>query len=140
MSALLKTNLRRYFRHPVFWGAMLYSAYLGFSEGHSLLRGMADRMHADPDKYMLLFLLYAQAAVLAVVIVPQHRDGIFRLKVIHGNSKGKVYLAELLTGLMISALLFFVYGVLLFVTAFRTLTEIPLRNLLAGAGMLLHSF
>ncbi len=90
MTALLKTNIRRYFTHPLFYAALLCSAVLGFFEGHGILRGFTDRMHGEPDRFLFLFLLYAQTAVLAVVIPSQHKDGIVRLKAVCGHTKGSI--------------------------------------------------
>ncbi|MBR3418312.1 MAG: hypothetical protein IKG82_06440 [Oscillospiraceae bacterium] len=140
MSTLLKTNFRRYFTHPVFHAALLVSAVLGFVEGRGILRGFTGRMHGEPDCFLFLFLLFAQAAVLAAVIPSQYRDGIFRLKTVAGHTKGSIYLAELLAGLTVSVLLFAVFGILTGLSAYRALKEIPLHNLLGGTGMLLLIF
>lgn len=137
MTALLKTNFRRYFTHPLFYAALLFSAALGIVEGHGILRGFTVFMYGKPDPYLFLFLLYAQAAVLAVVIPSQHKDGIFRLKAVCGHTKGSIYLADLLAGLTVSVLLFAAFMLPAGLAAYRALKEIPLHNLLGGTGMLL---
>ena len=142
MKTLLKTNFRRYFRYPLFWTAVLFSVFLGISGGLGLLREFTNPKTtlAEPDKFLPLFLLYAQAAVLAVLISSQHRDGIFRNKVIAGNSKGRIFLAELLTGLTVSVLLYAAFAIPFSLAAHRALQANPLCNTLAGAGMLLPVF
>ena len=144
MKALLRTNFRRYFRHPLFRAALIFAAFLGIVGGRSFLRALTNpdtlSVCEKPDIFLFLFLLYAQAAVLAAVIASQHRDGVFRNKVIAGNSKSSVFLAELLTGLTVSVMLFAAFAVPFALLTFRRLQTIPLRNVLAGTGMLLLIF
>ena len=142
MSTLLKTDLRRYFTHPLTLAALLFAAFLGTIDGVRIRQEYAFMifMHTQPDIFLFLLLLCAQAAVLAVVISSQYQDGIFRLKAIAGHSKGTVFFSTLLSGLIVSLLLPAAYFLLFCLTAHRALNAIPLRNTIAGGTMILLIF
>ena len=59
MRPLLKTNLRRYFTHPLFWLAMLFSAGVGIWEGSYTL---GPDLWLSIDDFLFLLVLFAQAA------------------------------------------------------------------------------
>ena len=142
MRTLLKTNFRRYFTHPLLWAGLLFSAFLGFTTGHGFLREYTkhNTLYMNLDDIIFMFALFAQSVVLAVLITSQHKNGIFRSKVIAGKSKGKIFLAELLTGLTVSVLHYVLLMGPVFLLAKPIIRMIPLRNTLAGAGSLLLIF
>ena len=137
MRVLLKTNLRRYFTHPLFWLAMLFSAGAGVMEVYFSL---GSDLFLMLDDFTFLLVLFAQAILLAVIVTSQYKDGVFRNKVIAGNPKGRIFLAELLAALPVSAALFAACMLPICIMAYRPLRELPAARLLAAAGVLLLIF
>ena len=137
MRALLKMNLRRYFRHPLFWLAMLFSAGVGVLQGSFFL---GPDLYVILDDFFFLLVLFAQAILLSVIVTSQHKDGVFRNKVIAGKPKGCIFFAELLAALPVSAALFAACMLPICVMANRALRELPAARLLAGAGVMLLIF
>lgn len=139
MKALLKTNLRRYFTHPLTLAALLCSFVYGLLKGaESAWIGRGIALH--PDDFWFMLILFAQSAVLAVIVTSQHKDGIFRNKVIAGKSKGRILLAEMLAALFVSAALLLAFLLPFGLIVYKAVIALPVKNMLTALLSLLLIF
>ena len=136
MKSLLKTDLRRFFTHPLFWLIMLLHLIPDLWFYLNLV--IDNRNHFSVSDSFFLLLLFVEAALLSILISSQHKDGIFRNKVIAGYRKPVIFLSMLLAAMLTAAALFAAYLPVILLLALN-----PVRNLntayvlTAASGILL---
>ena len=138
MMQLLKTDLRRYFTNPLLWIAVLIALLFGAELGFNTIRNSNTYFMLD-DFYPLL-LLFALAAVLALLISSQHKDGIFRSKIIAGHRKSTVFLAELFAAMLVSAMLPAAFFLPVLLLGGKTLSNLPQAQLRLGIAAIFLAF
>ena len=136
MKSLLKTDLKRFFTHPLFWLIMLLHLIPDLWFYLNLV--IDNRNHFSVSDSFFLLLLFVEAALLSILISSQHKDGIFRNKVIAGYRKPVIFLSMLLAAMLTAAALFAAYLPVILLLALN-----PVRNLntayvlTAASGILL---
>ena len=100
MTKLLRACLRRYTHNLIFWIATVLTLGIGISIAYSA------RMTYYDDA-MVITQMVIHAIMVSWVVGKEFREGIFRNKVIIGHSKRNIFLAELLSGVGISFILYF---------------------------------
>ena len=75
MKSLLKTDLKRFFTHPLFWLIMLLHLIPDLWFYLNLV--IDNRNHFSVSDSFFLLLLFVEAALLSILISSQHKDGIF---------------------------------------------------------------
>ena len=136
MKSLLKTDLRRFFTHPLFWLIMLLHLIPDLWFYLNLV--IDNRNHFSVSDSFFLLLLFVEAALLSILISSQHKDGVFRNKVIAGYRKPVIFLSMLLAAMLTAAALFTAYLPVILLLALN-----PVRNLntayvlTAASGILL---
>ena len=91
MIKLLRACVRRYTHNTIFWIAAVLTIGLGISIAHSA------RMTYYDDALVIAQMLI-HAIMISWVVGKEFKEGIFRNKVIVGHSKGRIFLAELISG------------------------------------------
>ncbi len=103
MIRLLRAGFRRYTHSFVFWLAVAVTV------GSAVVCGAQARKFYFEDFYVMVFLI-ANAVMISWLIGREHDEGIFRNKIITGHTKGSVYFAELLSGILFSSLLYLLFS------------------------------
>ena len=116
MTKLLRACIRRYTHNTIFWIAALLTIGLGISIAHST------RMTYYDDALVIAQMLI-HAVMISWVVGKEFKEGIFRNKVIVGHSKGSIYLSELICGVGIAFVLYFLCAVIFVAFNFY---EVPL--------------
>lgn len=108
MTKLLRACIRRYTHTAIFWVATVLTLGIGISIAHSA------RMTYYDDA-MVITQMVIHAIMVSWVVGKEFREGIFRNKVIIGHSKRDIFLVELLSGVGISFVLYFLCATLFLV-------------------------
>ena len=116
MTKLLRACIRRYTHNTIFWIAAVLAIGLGISIAHST------RMTYYDDALVIAQMLI-HAVMISWVVGKEFKEGIFRNKVIVGHSKGSIYLSELICGVGIAFVLYFLCAVIFVAFNFY---EVPL--------------
>ena len=116
MTKLLRACIRRYTHNTIFWIAAVLTIGLGISIAHSA------RMTYYDDALVIAQMLI-HAVMISWVVGKEFKEGIFRNKVIVGHSKGSIYLSELISGVGIAFVLYFLCAVIFVAFNFY---EVPL--------------
>lgn len=116
MTKLLRACIRRYTHNTIFWIAAVLTIGLGISIAHST------RMTYYDDALVIAQMLI-HAVMISWVVGKEFKEGIFRNKVIVGHSKGSIYLSELICGVGIAFVLYFLCAVIFVAFNFY---EVPL--------------
>ena len=116
MTKLLRACVRRYTHNTIFWIAAVLTIGLGISIAHST------RMTYYDDALVIAQMLI-HAVMISWVVGKEFKEGIFRNKVIVGHSKGSIYLSELICGVGIAFVLYFLCAVIFVAFNFY---EVPL--------------
>ena len=116
MTKLLRACIRRYAHNTIFWIAAVLTIGLGISIAHST------RMTYYDDALVIAQMLI-HAVMISWVVGKEFKEGIFRNKVIVGHSKGSIYLSELICGVGIAFVLYFLCAVIFVAFNFY---EVPL--------------
>ena len=116
MTKLLRACIRRYTHNTIFWIAAVLTIGLGISIAHST------RMTYYDDALVIAQMLI-HAVMISWVVGKEFKEGIFRNKVIVGHSKGRIYLSELICGVGIAFVLYFLCAVIFVAFNFY---EVPL--------------
>ena len=116
MTKLLRACVRRYTHNTIFWIAAVITIGLGISIAHST------RMTYYDDALVIAQMLI-HAVMISWVVGKEFKEGIFRNKVIVGHSKGSIYLSELICGVGIAFVLYFLCAVIFVAFNFY---EVPL--------------
>ena len=116
MTKLLRACIRRYTHNTIFWIAAVLTIGLGISIAHST------RMTYYDDALVIAQMLI-HAVMISWVVGKEFKEGIFRNKVIVGHSKGSIYLSELISGVGIAFVLYFLCAVIFVAFNFY---EVPL--------------
>lgn len=116
MTKLLRACVRRYTHNTIFWIAAVLTIGLGISIAHST------RMTYYDDALVIAQMLI-HAVMISWVVGKEFKEGIFRNKVIVGHSKGSIYISELICGVGIAFVLYFLCAVIFVAFNFY---EVPL--------------
>lgn len=116
MTKLLRACIRRYTHNTIFWIAAVLTIGLGISIAHST------RMTYYDDALVIAQMLI-HAVMISWVVGKEFKEGIFRNKVIVGHSKGSIYISELICGVGIAFVLYFLCAVIFVAFNFY---EVPL--------------
>ena len=116
MTKLIRACIRRYTHNTIFWIAAVLTIGLGISIAHST------RMTYYDDALVIAQMLI-HAVMISWVVGKEFKEGIFRNKVIVGHSKGSIYLSELICGVGIAFVLYFLCAVIFVAFNFY---EVPL--------------
>ncbi len=116
MAKLLRACVRRYTHNTIFWIAAVLTIGLGISIAHSA------RMTYYDDALVIAQMLI-HAIMISWVVGKEFKEGIFRNKVIVGHSKGRIFLAELISGVGIAFALYFLCAAIFVILNFY---EVPL--------------
>ena len=116
MIKLLRASVRRYTHNTIFWIAAILTIGIGISIAHST------RMTYYDDA-MVIAQMLIHAIMISWVVGKEFKEGIFRNKVIVGHSKGSIYLSELISGVGIAFVLYFLCAVFFVIFNFY---EVPL--------------
>lgn len=116
MTKLLRACIRRYTHNTIFWIAAVLTIGLGISIAHST------RMTYYDDALVIAQMLI-HAVMISWVVGKEFKEGIFRNKVIVGHRKGSIYLSELICGVGIAFVLYFLCAVIFVAFNFY---EVPL--------------
>lgn len=116
MTKLLRACIRRYTHNTIFWIAAALTIGLGISIAHST------RMTYYDDA-MVIAQMLIHAVMISWVVGKEFKEGIFRNKVIVGHSKGSIYLSELICGVGIAFVLYFLCAAIFVIFNFY---EVPL--------------
>ena len=116
MTKLLRACVRRYTHNTIFWIAAVITIGLGISIAHST------RMTYYDDALVIAQMLI-HAVMISWVVGKEFKEGIFRNKVIVGHSKGSIFLSELICGVGIAFVLYFLCAVIFVAFNFY---EVPL--------------
>ena len=116
MTKLLRACVRRYTHNMIFWIAAVLTIGLGISIAHST------RMTYYDDALVIAQMLI-HAVMISWVVGKEFKEGIFRNKVIVGHSKGSIFLSELICGVGIAFVLYFLCAVIFVAFNFY---EVPL--------------
>ena len=116
MIKLLRACVRRYTHNTIFWIAAVLTIGLGISIAHSA------RMTYYDDALVIAQMLI-HAIMISWVVGKEFKEGIFRNKVIVGHSKGRIFLAELISGVGIAFALYFLCAAIFVILNFY---EVPL--------------
>lgn len=116
MTKLLRACIRRYTHNTIFWIAAVLTIGLGISIAHGT------RMTYYDDALVIAQMLI-HAVMISWVVGKEFKEGIFRNKVIVGHSKGSIYISELICGVGIAFVLYFLCAVIFVAFNFY---EVPL--------------
>lgn len=116
MTKLLRACVRRYTHNTIFWIAAVLTIGLGISIAHST------RMTYYDDALVIAQMLI-HAVMISWVVGKEFKEGIFRNKVIVGHSKGSIFLSELICGVGIAFVLYFLCAAIFVIFNFY---EVPL--------------
>ena len=116
MIKLLRASVRRYTHNTIFCIAAILTIGIGISIAHST------RMTYYDDA-MVIAQMLIHAIMISWVVGKEFKEGIFRNKVIVGHSKGSIYLSELISGVGIAFVLYFLCAVFFVIFNFY---EVPL--------------
>lgn len=116
MTKLLRACIRRYTHNTIFWIAAVLTIGLGISIAHST------RMTYYDDALVIAQMLI-HAVMISWVVGKEFKEGIFRNKVIVGHSKGSIFLSELICGVGIAFVLYFLCAAIFVIFNFY---EVPL--------------
>lgn len=116
MTKLLRACVRRYTHNTIFWIAAALTIGLGISIAQSA------RMTFYDDALVIAQMLI-HAVMISWVVGKEFKEGIFRNKVIVGHSKGSIFLSELICGVGIAFVLYFLCAAIFVLFNFY---EVPL--------------
>ena len=116
MIKLLRACVRRYTHNTIFWITTALTIGIGISIAHSA------RMTYFDDA-MVIAQMLIHAIMISWVVGKEFKEGIFRNKVIVGHSKGRIFLAELISGVGIAFVLYFLCAAIFVIFNFY---EVPL--------------
>ncbi|MBR5513901.1 MAG: hypothetical protein IKV85_07960 [Ruminococcus sp.] len=103
MTKLLRACIRRYTRSIIFWIAVVLTLGLGISIAHSARTTYY-------DDAMVLGQMLVHAIMISWIVGKEFKEGIFKNKTIVGHSKGSIFLSELISGVGIAFVLYFLCG------------------------------
>lgn len=116
MSKLLRACIRRYTHNIIFWIAAVLTIGIGINIAYRT------RMTYYDDA-MVIAQMVIHAIMISWIVGKEFKEGIFRNKVIVGHSKGGIFLAELISGVGIAGVLYFLCAVIFVLFNFY---EVPL--------------
>lgn len=116
MTKLLRACVRRYTHNIIFWITILLTLGIGISIA-------CKARVAFFDDAMVIAQMVILAVMISMVVGKEFREGIFRNKAIAGHSKVSIFLAELISGVGIAFVLYFLCAVIFVVINFY---EVPL--------------
>lgn len=116
MTKLLRASVRRYTHNILFWISSILTIGIGFVVSFSARTTYY-------DDAMVIAQMVIHGIMISWVVGKEFKEGIFRNKVIVGHSKGNIFLAELISGVGIAFVLYFIYALIFVVVNWY---EVPL--------------
>lgn len=124
MMRLIRSEIRRFIKDPVFWICTVFTLAAGLYAGTK--ENLDVTYHIVPAA--------AAAVFISLVIGREHSDGGFKNKIIAGNSKGKVYLTETLLAFVYSLILSLLYSLGTGLTGRESFSDTPVSVMLLSAA------
>lgn len=119
MIKLLRAGFRRYIKSNILVLAVTATLAIAIYDGL-----MARRFYFE-DFYVIVFLII-DAVMVSLLVGREHDEGIFRNKVVSGHTKGNIYFAELILGIVIAAFLYLVFSVVFLCVNFYIVGYAPI--------------
>ena len=108
MIKLLRACIRRYTHNIIFWISSILTIGISINVAYSARWTFF-------DDAMVITQMIIHAIMISWVVGKEFKEGIFRNKLIAGHSKGNIFFAELISGVGIAFVLYFLCGVIFIV-------------------------
>ena len=153
MTRLLNANFARLFRSKLFWICAAASVALGLIEViPKAINLIGTKDHLNPEKYLInpgsfmsWFVMLVITAIFVGIFVGAEHSGVLRNKIIAGQRRGSVYMANLITaitGVLIFQILFaatvLLTGIIMggeFILSFETIAFYELLQFISLIGL-----
>ncbi len=131
MSKLLRAGFHRYTHSLLFWICMFICIGTGVFFGFQTSNG-------DFDETYYRFLLFLNASLFSLIIGREFTEGMFRIKIAAGHSKGQIFLAEAILALAVTFLMYMIHTAIILMFNIKLFVYIDIKALpLVFIGVLL---